>query len=712
MLKVSSEDISSHTSKLEAEYAKNLNAPLMFDKFCEKSFNRLYKNIGDEYPKRILIPKSLDEVMDGDLTPARVLELDKPIMYKDLLPIWTQSSLEEVHLTGVGYRNGDSRYPCDIGLGDRLIHAILGGITGHGKSVTLNSIISGIALEYAPWEVQMVLVDAKITEFKRYAREERLPHVRSIAATTDAEYIISVLGDLRREMDAVYNMFAKHGCNDIISFREKTKLCWPRVVIVVDEFQTMFTNAKRKASVIQDILDKFTRLGRAAGYHLVLSSQETEGVPSNTIGNIQVRMALGCTEKVSNSILGNPEGKINANKKGRLIINPLGSNGTIGDNIHYRVPFIPPPMLLDTFESLHGIAKGLGATQHLNFYDESDILRESKFLDFRKSKGNDRNKLYLGEPSFVMNDPDGDNTLRIEMTGNDIENILLYMPTSKSLSRYMLMFKYNMMVLEGQVHNFIFTADKRLAVELGLKDIAANVMDLRESEDPMFWQVWANLVYRRKLCLEADEIVFSDPTYSEASDKFFYQAVEQGSSLDTQLNRYRAHALMSLMLSQSYTNSMAYGVANNEADRVEAKIKELKACIEFYAKNNSEKEQLVYSKLTPLYYWIVSPDKVLGWGRDSKSSKVDRLKKLLLDAVYGNVRFILCSTNMEEISLKSAIGHLVMDGISAKQANQVGCPDYPEQVANVLGVYRNNIGENREAVKFKKMGFDGESFSS
>ena len=35
---------------------------------------------------------------------------------------------------------------------------VLGGSTGQGKSVTLNSIIYGMCLEYAPWEITITLI--------------------------------------------------------------------------------------------------------------------------------------------------------------------------------------------------------------------------------------------------------------------------------------------------------------------------------------------------------------------------------------------------------------------------------------------------------------------------------------------------------------------------------------------------------------------------
>ena len=69
-----------------------------------------------------------------------------------------------------------------------------------GKSVALNDIITYMCKAYAPWELTLTLADAKVIEFKSYASGGIIPHIESIAATQDTDYIISILEHKQKEM--------------------------------------------------------------------------------------------------------------------------------------------------------------------------------------------------------------------------------------------------------------------------------------------------------------------------------------------------------------------------------------------------------------------------------------------------------------------------------------------------------------------------------
>ena len=60
-------------------------------------------------------------------------------------------------------------------------HALVAGKTGSGKSTLLHALITQLALNYSPDEVELYLVDFKKgVEFKTYATHG-LPHARAIA---------------------------------------------------------------------------------------------------------------------------------------------------------------------------------------------------------------------------------------------------------------------------------------------------------------------------------------------------------------------------------------------------------------------------------------------------------------------------------------------------------------------------------------------------
>ena len=156
MISLSSESIKLHTKLYIDTIANGTKASLMFDDFMSNTLDSLYGNV--EFPSVVKLPRSMEEMKRKDFTPSEEVVLSPPFL--DNHPIWRGNTLNGFVLRGCGYVNNDSRSPCHIALDDNVPHGLLAGATGHGKSVTLNSVIMMGALEYPPWEVQYVLVDA------------------------------------------------------------------------------------------------------------------------------------------------------------------------------------------------------------------------------------------------------------------------------------------------------------------------------------------------------------------------------------------------------------------------------------------------------------------------------------------------------------------------------------------------------------------------
>src|SRR5207244_6287843 len=79
-------------------------------------------------------------------------------------------------------------------------HMLIAGRTGSGKSTLLHALITNVALNYSPDEVDLYLIDFKKgVEFKVYATHE-LPHASVVAIESEREFGISVLQRLDLEM--------------------------------------------------------------------------------------------------------------------------------------------------------------------------------------------------------------------------------------------------------------------------------------------------------------------------------------------------------------------------------------------------------------------------------------------------------------------------------------------------------------------------------
>jgi energy-coupling factor transporter ATP-binding protein EcfA2 len=196
----------------------------------------------------------------------------------------------------------------DLSLGSGTSqHVLISGKTGSGKSTLLHVLITNLALRYSPDEVELYLVDFKKgVEFKAYA-QYALPHARVIAIESEREFGLSVLQRLDTELRTRGDLFRKQGVQDLKGFRnEQRGVRLPRILLIIDEFQELFTEDDRISQEASLLLDRLVRQGRAFGIHVLLGSQTLGGAYSlarSTIGQMAVRIALQCSESDAHLIL-------------------------------------------------------------------------------------------------------------------------------------------------------------------------------------------------------------------------------------------------------------------------------------------------------------------------------------------------------------------------------------------------------------------------
>lgn len=679
---------------------------LWFDKFLGKVMKVEHEAAVSsgklKYPYEIKIPKSLNELLQGDLEPARIIKINEPAKFGDT-PIWWGNSAKGVNLR-IGYQNGDSRKPARFSVNDKDIHAILGGITGMGKSVTLNTLIFGIAFEYAPWEVELTLLDAKAADIKRFG-ESPLPHISAVAATKDTDYILSVLKEKQKEMNLVQSIITSQNCGKLEDFREKTGLCFPQHVIVIDEFQTLFKNAGKKLAELVAIIDDFARLGRSAGYHLVMASQEIgDSVPKATLNQFTVRMCLGATEAVSDQILGNGDSK-NIRTKGRLNVNmnPEGHNSS--ENIEFKVPFQPSDGKSDQFTPQAAFLMQLGEQNNFirprSFYDENAIVYEKDYSNYLHKFSGSIDKLYFGEPSFVMRDDE--QIVKVEFNRRDFENIMVINNDVKHLIRYGRMLKHN--VMDKDCTNIVMNADQNLYEQIGLDEIATIPVDVKSVNDPNYKGVLST-VYNRRLMQEVDNHVKGNPMFHETTDNVIINKFGTSDVYYTRLNRSRAYYIDGL-LRTDYKMELGLDGLTGEAldERVDETIIDLLTRYNDYGVS----EQLIKPENFPVaYIWVPGFQRIQGLGRDGKTTPQNDFKQVLFDSCLVNIRFIMFATNVDEIAepLKG-VRYLVLDNAPATILSRVKAADfYPTIIPKQLGCLVDMT--NKETYKFKKMFLPGE----
>jgi DNA segregation ATPase FtsK/SpoIIIE, S-DNA-T family len=254
---------------------------------------------------------------------------------------WTKSTASEV-LAPLGPAGAKKLQYLKLGKGTSQ-HALIAGKTGSGKSTLMHAMITSLALQYSPNEIQFYLIDFKKgVEFKLYDHY-KLPHARVIAIESEREFGLSVLEQLDRELKRRGDLFRDLAVQDVAGFRATGNPDpMPRIVLLIDEFQEIFVEDDKLAQEASLILDRLVRQGRAFGMHVILGSQTLGGsysLPRATMGQMAVRVALQCNEADSSLILSED------NTAARLLTRPgeaiyNDANGMVAGNSPFQVVFL------------------------------------------------------------------------------------------------------------------------------------------------------------------------------------------------------------------------------------------------------------------------------------------------------------------------------------------------------------------------------------
>ncbi|OPG67534.1 ATP-binding protein [Helicobacter pylori] len=230
---------------------------------------------------------------------------------------WTESSQFKVSVP-VGWDINHKEVCFEIG--NEQNHTLICGRSGSGKSNFLHVLIQNLAFYYAPNEVQLFLLDYKEgVEFNAYT-DPILEHARLVSVASSVGFGMSFLSWLCKEMQERADRFKQFNAKDLNNYRKHEKM--PRLIVVVDEFQVLFSDNK-STKVVEGHLNTLLKKGRSYGVHLVLATQTMRGgaIDSSIKAQIANRIALPMDADDSAKILDDdvacelvrPEGIFNNN---------------------------------------------------------------------------------------------------------------------------------------------------------------------------------------------------------------------------------------------------------------------------------------------------------------------------------------------------------------------------------------------------------------
>ncbi len=256
------------------------------------------------------------------------------------VPVGLRSLLESG-----SWQKGGSQIPLALGRdisGDPICldlakapHLLIAGATGSGKSVCMNTIIASMLYRFNPDQLQLILVDPKVVEFKNY---ETLPHLVT-PVVNDPKKVTMALHWAVKEMERRYKILAQSGVKNLEAFnnRPKSKQLqldeegnpipdkMPFLVVIIDELADIMMTAKGD---VETCLARIAQLGRASGIHAIVATQRPSvNVITGIIkANFPTRIAFKVTSAVDSRTILDQKGADQLLGQGDMLFNPPGAS--------------------------------------------------------------------------------------------------------------------------------------------------------------------------------------------------------------------------------------------------------------------------------------------------------------------------------------------------------------------------------------------------
>ena len=219
-------------------------------------------------------------------------------------------------ILGLGEETGTTVY---LDLRKDSPHTLIGGSTGSGKSVCLNTILLDMVLTNLPNELEIILVDPKGgAEFFFF---QNLPHLKKYGLITNQnealeklELLVGIMDERYQEFRSLMDFIKSQGHkvkNQINTIDDYNKICCqsqrgrlPHIFFIMDEFADWFCDdAFRKRA--NEYVNRLSSKARAAGIHLILATQRPDAklMESSIKAQLENRICLKTTDSVNSKII-------------------------------------------------------------------------------------------------------------------------------------------------------------------------------------------------------------------------------------------------------------------------------------------------------------------------------------------------------------------------------------------------------------------------
>lgn len=301
----------------------------------------------------------------------------------------------------------------------KMPHLMIAGSTGTGKSVSINSIITTLLYQNSPKDLKFIMVDPKRVELTMYIG---IPHLLT-PVITDNVKVVGALKWVVGEMERRFRLLQDMGSQNITSYHEKIAKgevrkhtdpetgevteekveAMPNIVVVIDELAELMMSHGKEA---ENVIVRIAQLGRAAGIHLIVSTQRPE-----------VKIITGLIKANINSRIAF---KVNTQIDSRTILDMGGAEKLLGNgDLLYTSAVSPKP------KRIQGV-----------FISEVEVKKVVKFIKSQKIEVELDEEIIKGDGESENGGKDNlEKSLEMDLTGSGNQEDDLYEAAKEEVKR-------------------------------------------------------------------------------------------------------------------------------------------------------------------------------------------------------------------------------------------------------------------------------------
>ena len=287
----------------------------------------------------------------------------------------------------------------------KMPHLLIAGATGSGKSVAINTIITGLVYRYTPRDLRLLMVDPKMVELSIY---NALPHLRHKVVTNNHD-AAAVLKWAVFEMNRRYELLQANGARNLADFNRKVgegkplrnpprpkptltsisaeaadtppepiesetyaEGVLPYIVMIIDELADLMMTVQGE---VETPLAMLAQKARAIGIHLILATQRPSvNVITGLIkANFPSRIAFRVASKVDSRTILDGNGAEALLGNGDMLFLPPGKSEPMRLQGAY-IATEETERLMEWFELRREMRRAAAAGKAEAEREEADIL--------------------------------------------------------------------------------------------------------------------------------------------------------------------------------------------------------------------------------------------------------------------------------------------------------------------------------------------------